>query len=136
MYPPLLEEQGIAAALAAQYARSDLPVRLETDGLARYPIELEAAVYFCTLEALQNAAKYSHAAAISIGLRERDGSLEFDVEDDGIGFVVSENGGGTGLHGMRDRLAVFGGDVTVRSAPGQGTHVHGRLPVPVMETSR
>ncbi len=72
IYPPLLEEQGIAAALAAQYLRSSLPVRMEADGIGRYPIELEAAVYFCTLEALQNAAKYAHASAITISFRERE----------------------------------------------------------------
>src|SRR5439155_16902522 len=72
IYPPLLDQQGIAAALAAQYTRSELPVRMETDGIGRYPIELEAAVYFCTLEALQNAAKYAHASTITIAFHERD----------------------------------------------------------------
>jgi signal transduction histidine kinase len=129
IYPPLLEDQGIAAALAAQYTRSSLPVRLETDGIRRYPIELEAAVYFCTLEALQNAAKYAHATQITISFRERDGSLEFSVADDGVGFDPSANGRGTGVQGIRDRISVFGGDATIESSPGRGTTVRGRVPI-------
>jgi signal transduction histidine kinase len=129
IYPPLLEEQGIAAALAAQYLRSSLPVRLEADGIGRYPIELEAAVYFCALEALQNAAKYANATAITIAFRERDGALEFSVADDGGGFDPGSNGIGTGIQGMRDRMAVFGGDAEIESSPGHGTIVRGRVPV-------
>jgi signal transduction histidine kinase len=129
IYPPLLEEQGIAAALAAQYMRSSLPVRMETDGIRRYPIELEAAVYFCTLEALQNAAKYAHANEITIAFAEQGGALEFSVSDDGVGFDAASQAGGTGIQGIRDRIAVFGGDASVRSAPGAGTVVTGRVPV-------
>jgi signal transduction histidine kinase len=129
IYPPLLEEQGIAAALAAQYTRSELPVRLEADGIGRYPIELEAAVYFCTLEALQNAAKYARATSITIAFRERDDVLEFSVADDGVGFSAETNGSGTGILGMRDRMAVFGGDAEIESSPGRGTTVRGRVPV-------
>ena len=129
IYPPLLEEQGIAAALAAQYLRSSLPVRMEADGIGRYPIELEAAIYFCALEALQNAAKYANATAITIAFRERDGALEFSVADDGGGFDPGSNGTGTGIQGMRDRMAVFGGDAEIESSPGQGTIVRGRVPV-------
>jgi signal transduction histidine kinase len=129
IYPPLLEEQGIAAALAAQYLRSSLPVRLEADGIGRYPIELEAAVYFCALEALQNAAKYANATEITVAFRERDGALEFSVADNGGGFDAGSNGTGTGIQGMRDRMAVFGGDAEIESSPGHGTIVRGRVPV-------
>ena len=134
IYPPLLEDQGIVAALAAQDLWSDVPVHLEADGVGRYPIELEAAVYFCTLEALQNATKYARATSIAIRLREERGALDFEIVDDGVGFDPAANGSGTGLQGMRDRLAVFGGDVGVMSAPGHGTVVHGRLPIPVEVT--
>jgi signal transduction histidine kinase len=129
IYPPLLEEQGIAAALAAQYLRSSLPVRMAADGIGRYPIELEAAVYFCTLEALQNAAKYAHASAITIAFRERDGALEFSVADDGVGFDPESRPAGSGIQGIRDRVAVFGGDAEIVSSPGVGTTVAGRVPV-------
>jgi len=129
IYPPLLEEQGIAAALAAQYVRSSLPVRMASDGIGRYPIELEAAVYFCTLEALQNAAKYAHASAITISFRELDGALEFSVVDDGVGFDPTSRPAGSGIQGIRDRMAVFGGDAEIASSPGAGTTVVGRVPV-------
>ncbi len=129
IYPPLLEAQGLAAALAAQYVRTDLPVRLDADGLGRYPIDIEAAVYFSALEALQNAAKYARATRIAITLREEAGALTFSVNDDGVGFEPAGTGTGTGLDGIRDRLAVFGGDATVASTPGEGTTVSGRVPV-------
>ncbi|MGH2591571.1 MAG: sensor histidine kinase, partial [Actinomycetota bacterium] len=129
IYPPLLEEQGLAPALAAQYTRSGLPVRLSTDLAHRYPIEAEAAVYFCVLEALQNAAKHASASRIDVRLEEGAGELRFEVRDDGVGFRLSANGGGTGLQGMRDRLAVFGGDAVFQSSPGRGTSIRGRVPI-------
>jgi signal transduction histidine kinase len=129
VYPPLLEEQGIAAALAAQYTRSGLPVHLEADGVQRHPIEIEAAVYFCVLEALQNAAKYAQARRIDVSLAEHEHVVTFEVRDDGMGFDTAGRSSGSGLHGMRDRLAVFGGDATIESAPGVGTLVSGRVPI-------
>ena len=128
VYPPLLEDQGIAVALAAQYTRSGMPVRMNADRIGRYPIEIEAAVYFCVLEALQNAAKYADASRIDVSLAEHSGVVTFEVRDDGGGFDAEGDSGGTGLHGMRDRLAVFGGDATITSAPGAGTTVRGRVP--------
>jgi signal transduction histidine kinase len=135
IYPPLLEEQGIAAALAAQYVRTSLPVHLDADGVRRYPIETEAAVYFCCLEALQNAAKYASASAITIVLREEDDSLGFSIADDGVGFLSTADGTGTGIQGMRDRIAVLGGDITIESSPDEGTTVRGRVPVTEMVAS-
>jgi signal transduction histidine kinase len=129
IYPPLLEEQGIAPALAAQYVRSGLPVRMDADATGRYPIEIEAAVYFAALEALQNAAKYAEAEEIAIAIQPTDGELRFTVRDDGVGFDPGRTGQGSGLAGIRDRLAVFGGDATVESAPGEGTVVRGRVPI-------
>jgi signal transduction histidine kinase len=129
IYPPLLEEQGIGPALAAQYVRSGLPVRMEADGTGRYPIEIEAAVYFAALEALQNAAKYAHANEITIAIAPEDGAIRFSVRDDGVGFDPAATGEGSGLAGIRDRLAVFGGDASIESAPGKGTVVRGRVPV-------
>ena len=129
IYPPLLEEQGIAPALAAQYMRSGLPVRMDADATGRYPIEIEAAVYFAALEALQNAAKYAEAGAIAIAIQPADGELRFSVRDDGVGFDPTVKGEGSGLAGIRDRLAVFGGDATIESVPGRGTVVRGRVPI-------
>ncbi len=128
VYPPLLEEQGIAPALAAQYTRGGLPVSMRSDGLGRYPVEIEAAVYFCVLEALQNAAKHAEAGAIEIALEDDGRGIAFRVSDDGRGFAQDADRDGTGLAGMRDRVAVFGGDVQIDSAPGGGTIVRGRIP--------
>ena len=137
IYPPLLEEQGIAPALAAQYMRSELPVHLDAGNLRRrYPIETEAAVYFCCLEALQNAAKYAGAARIDVRMRERGGEIEFEVADDGNGFDLDAAPRGSGLVNMNDRLSVFGGSVTVMSSPGSGTVVRGRVPVEALEEAR
>jgi signal transduction histidine kinase len=129
IYPPLLEEQGVVAALAARYGSSDLPVRFHSDGTDRYPLDTEAAIYFCVLEALQNAAKHAAATVIDVTLSQREGALAFEVADDGAGFDATTNGDGTGLQGMRDRLAVLGGDVGISSAPGRGTVVSGRVPL-------
>ena len=129
VYPPLLEAHGIATALAAQYARGMVPVSMDADGIGRYPLETEAAVYFCVLEALQNAAKYSEASGIIVRLRERAGDLTFEVRDDGRGFDPATSSAGSGLHGMRDRLAVFGGDAEITASPGHGTTVRGRVPL-------
>jgi signal transduction histidine kinase len=131
IYPPLLADQGLAAALQAQAGRAPLPVLVEADGIGRYPRDAEATVYFCVLEALQNVAKYAQAARATVALACRDGHLEFTVADDGAGFDTTTATHGTGLQGMADRLAAVGGTLQVRSQPGHGTTISGGLPVPV-----
>jgi signal transduction histidine kinase len=134
IYPPLLAEQGLPSALRAQAVRTPLPVRVEADGIGRFARETEAAVYFCVLEALQNAAKYAQAAQAVVTLGRRDGYLEFSVTDDGVGFDPAALGDaagreGSGLQGMADRLAAAGGHLSTRSVPGEGTVIAGRLPL-------
>jgi signal transduction histidine kinase len=136
IYPPLLAEHGLAAALEAQASRSPFPVTVDVDRLGRYPPEAEAAVYFCMLEALQNIAKYAAASRAAVRLAGPSGlagALQFSVTDDGAGFDTGAAGYGTGLQGMADRLAALGGDLQVRSEPGHGTTVTGRLPVRALE---
>jgi len=87
-------------------------------------------VYFCVVEAMQNVAAHAHAAAASTRLSASDGDLRFEVTDDGAGFDPASTGYGAGLQGMRDRLEALGGDLAVRSSPGTGTVVEGRIPVP------
>ena len=102
-------------------------------GLARQLVAsspAEAAVYFCVLEALQNTAKYAHASAARITLGHSGQELAFTVEDDGQGFDPASTPKGTGLQGISDRLAALGGTIAIVSAPGHGTRVTGRLPVP------
>jgi signal transduction histidine kinase len=131
IYPPLLADQGLAAALQAQASRAPFPVQIDADGIGRYPREAEAAVYFCVLEALQNTAKYARASRATVSLSSPDGHLEFSVADDGAGFETAEAADGTGLQGMADRLAAVGGTLHVHSQPGHGTIVSGGLPVQV-----
>ncbi|MDP9184276.1 MAG: histidine kinase [Actinomycetota bacterium] len=131
IYPPLLADKGLAAALEAQAARSPTPTSVAADGVGRYPQDIEAAVYFSCLEAMQNVAKYAQARAVSITLSVTDGHLVFRIADDGVGFDPAETGYGTGLLGIADRLAVLDGLLTVTSAPGAGTTITGSLPVPL-----
>ena len=129
IYPPLLADKGLAAALQAQARKSPIPVTVEADGLDRFPQEIEAAVYFSVLEALQNTAKYAEASTATITLRRGEHALTFAVTDDGRGFDPASNGYGTGLQGIADRIEALEGEVTVESAPGRGTVVRGRLPL-------
>jgi len=131
IYPPLLADKGLGAALESQARKSPVPVSVEIDGIGRYAQEAEAAVYFSCLEALQNVAKYAGAAAATVRLAQTDGLLTFEVEDDGRGFDPTTASAGSGLQGIADRLAALGGELTVRSAPGEGTTVAARLPVEV-----
>jgi signal transduction histidine kinase len=133
IYPPLLADQGLQAALASQARKATFPVSIEADHLSRYPQEQEAAVYFCCLEALQNVAKYAGATHAVVHLHRGDGNLVFEVTDDGAGFDTSTTSYGTGLQGMADRLSAQGGTLEVRSAPGEGTTIIGRVPVRAME---
>jgi signal transduction histidine kinase len=128
VYPPLLADRGLAAAIEAQARRSPVPVLVEADGIGRYPQELETALYFCTLEALQNAAKYAEANEVAVRLAEDHGELVLSIRDDGRGFDRAETPLGAGLQNMADRLAALGGTLTVRSRPGAGTTIEGRAP--------
>ena len=127
IYPPLLADKGLAVALEAQSRKAALPTTVEPDGIGRYPREVEAAVYFCALEAMQNVAKYADARSATVRLAERDGRLIFEIEDDGRGFDADTTTFGTGVQGMADRLDAIGGTLDIRSAPGEGTRVRGEV---------
>jgi signal transduction histidine kinase len=129
IYPPLLADRGLHAALAAQAQKGTTPVTVEADGVARYAREIESTVYFCALEALNNVAKYADATAVFVRLEQRDGMLRFTVRDDGRGFDPRATISGTGLQGMTDRLEAVGGSLRIDSAIGTGTTVIGVVPV-------
>jgi signal transduction histidine kinase len=128
IYPPLLADLGLRAALEAQARKAAIPVTVEAPDLGRYPQKIEAAVYFCVLEALQNVAKYAQAPAARVTLRPDGQWLVFTVEDDGRGFDPATTPRGTGLQGISDRLGALGGTADVTAAPGRGTRVTGRVP--------
>jgi signal transduction histidine kinase len=129
IYPPLLADKGLAEALTAQARKASVPVHVESDGIGRYPQEIESALYFCCLEALQNVAKYANATRVDLRLSESADELSFEVRDDGHGFDASSARRGSGLQGMADRLEAVGGRLEVRSSPGTGTTVSGQVPV-------
>jgi len=128
IYPPLLADHGLYAALAAHATKAALPVTMEGDTIARCPPEAEAAAYFCCLEALQNTAKYAAASHATIRLTTTPAALTFTVSDDGTGFDLGATNQGSGLQGMADRLAALGGHLHIISAPGAGTTITGTIP--------
>ncbi len=129
IYPALLADEGLAAALQAQARKSPMPVQVTPDGIGRYPQDVEASVYFCVLEALQNIAKYASASRVDVALRSEGGELAFEVRDDGIGFDPATAPRGTGLQGMADRIDAVGGTLRIRTAPGRGTTISATIPV-------
>ena len=129
IYPPLLADQGLGAALQAQARKSMVPVALELEEIGRYSQEIESAIYFSCLEALQNVAKYANASLVTIALTRTDGQLSFSVADDGVGFDTGSTTQGSGLRGIEDRLDALGGMVRVKSSRGAGTTVGGSVPI-------
>ena len=129
IYPPLLADKGLPAALGSAARRSTVPVTIDADGLARFAPEAEATIYFCVLEALQNAGKYAGSdASVKVEVRVDDRNLTFLVRDDGPGFDIRSHGAGAGFTNMLDRLGALGGTLRVESAPGKGTRVSGTVP--------
>jgi signal transduction histidine kinase len=129
IYPPLLVDRGLRDALAWATRSAPIETTLDVEGLRRYAPEVEAAVYFCCLEALQNAAKHAGATArATLRVREIDADLVFDVSDDGSGFRPADAARSGGLANMRDRTGAAGGMLDVTSERGAGTRVHGVVP--------
>jgi signal transduction histidine kinase len=128
IYPPLLADKGLVVALESQARKATVPVRVEADGVDRYSQDVEATVYFCVLEALQNVQKYASATKVVVRLGADGGTLTFSVIDDGAGFDAVVVKKGSGLTNMADRIDALGGSVAIASTPGAGTTVHGGLP--------
>ena len=129
VYPPLLASDGLEAALRSHLRRLTIPAELDADKLPRQPREVESAIYFCCLEALQNVAKYSEASRVEVRLWMAESMLRFSVADDGKGFDPATAVRSSGLQNMRDRIEALGGSFEIRSSPGGGTTVSGALPV-------
>lgn len=131
IYPPLLRDRGLPEALRTAANRAPLPTEVVASGIARHSPEVDAAIYFCCLEAMQNAGKYAgDAAHVIVTVTEDTGHLRFEVGDNGPGFVAASQAEGHGFVNMRDRLGAVGGTLDVRSAPGEGTAVVGEVPIP------
>jgi signal transduction histidine kinase len=129
VYPAVLVDHGLAPALVAVAGRSPLPVHVEAAPAARFAPDIEAAVYFCCLEAIQNAAKHAgHDATVTVSIRAHAGRVTFEICDDGVGFDVDAVHDGDGLTNLRDRVAAVAGEVHVASGRGGGTVVSGEVP--------
>jgi signal transduction histidine kinase len=133
LYPPILAQDGLLAAIEAQARRTPVPVDVTGGPLPRYSPETEAGVYFCVLEALQNMVKHANATKATVSIEQRDGRLVFSVTDDGHGLDPERARSGSGMQNMRDRIEVLGGMLQVESAPGAGTRVTGSIPVAAAE---
>jgi len=130
IYPPLLADRGLQEALRSAAERSPVSVAVDANGLGRYAQEVEAAVYFCCLEALQNIGKYAgEGVKATIKIWEQEGGLLFEVSDDGVGFDVRSGKVGAGFTNMSDRVGAIGGNMRVTSAVGQGTTIAGAIPL-------
>lgn len=132
IYPPLLRDHGLDQALASVARRAVLPCEVCVDLPGRYAEEVEAAVYFGCLEAIQNAGKHAgDGASITVRVWSADGVLRFEVADDGPGFTTAEAASGHGFVNMADRLGAIGGTLSVDSTSGQGVRVSGLVPAKV-----
>jgi signal transduction histidine kinase len=128
LYPPVLLELGLVAALQSVKRRTPVPLSLHGDGVGRYSPDVEAAVYYACVEAIQNATKHGGPhPRITVTLFQDGDQVRFKVEDDGVGFEP-ERIKGAGLQNMQDRLGALGGSLTVRTAPGQGAVITGSVP--------
>lgn len=128
IYPPLLEAHGPGAALRAAVEHAGVRVLVDDADAGRHPPNVEAAAYFCCLEAVQNATKHAGPATIRVTLRSGPGGFGFTVEDDGVGYDPAGTPAGAGLANMRDRVESLGGTLTAESRPGGGTRVRGEMP--------
>jgi len=129
IYPPLLAERGLGAALRSQAATMLIEVDVAEHGLGRAASAAEYAVYFCCLEALQNSAKHSAATRVLVRLDIDDHELRFSVSDDGRGFDPQSIRQGSGLRNMHDRAEAVGGQLDIRTARGCGVTVQGSVPM-------
>ena len=132
IYPPLLQAEGLGAAISAQARKMPVVVSVEAPDLGRYGSEIESTVYFCVLESLQNVVKHAQASSARVLLRESDGQLQFAVSDNGVGLGTIQSG--SGLTNLVDRIDSVGGVCTVESEPGQGTTVSGSIPLALVSS--
>lgn len=129
IYPPLLASDGLGAALRGHARKFVLPLDIDVGDVPRQPREVEGAIYFCCLEALQNVAKYAQASHVELRVWSDESTLRYLVRDDGKGFDPKSAARSSGLQNMRDRLEALGGSLKIESEPGAGTTVTGSVPL-------
>jgi signal transduction histidine kinase len=139
--PAVLSQLGLAAAVRQLAARlqevSNLRVRCNIGSLPRLPAQIQTAIYRLLQECLNNAVRHSSASTVNISLKSADEHISIEVVDDGKGFDVEAalaKPGAFGLTGMKERVALLGGDLRIRSRPGKGTRIRVRLPVEMKQS--
>ena len=129
IYPVELRDNGVGAGLRTYVGSAPIPIEVVDSGFGRCEPEVEACIYFCALEAVQNAIKHAgRGVRVTISLYREADTAQFIVQDDGVGFDAEAAGDGLGLVSIRDRLAALGGDLAISSVPGEGTSVRGEIP--------
>jgi signal transduction histidine kinase len=127
IHPAILSEGGLGPALRTLARRSVVPVELQLATEGRLPERVEVTAYYVVAEALTNVAKHAKASLVRVEVAATDGRVRVDVRDDGVGGA--DPGRGSGLVGLKDRVAATGGTLQVDSRPGQGTSLLVELPV-------
>jgi signal transduction histidine kinase len=130
IYPSVLSDLGLADAVRSLVIRAPIQIGVIDEGIGRCPAPVEAAVYFCAFEAVQNAIKHAGGdARVTVALsRSLSGEIQFEVSDDGVGMTMPIRPAGIGLISMRDRIGAVGGELEITSTPGRGTSVRGTIP--------
>ena len=126
IHPAVLSDRGLDAALSALAARNPVPVAISVDLGERPPFSIETAAYFVVAEALANVAKHSRASSCAVRVARRDGVLQVEVTDDGVGGA--DPGQGTGLVGLERRVRALDGRLVVESPAGAGTRLRAEIP--------
>jgi signal transduction histidine kinase len=129
IYPSALRDGGLADGLRSLAMRAAIPVSMSDEGVGRCSGAIEANVYFCALEAVQNASKHAGPGArVTITLGRNPEGICFEIADDGVGMDPSASADCLGLVSMRDRIGAVGGELEISSSPGRGTIVRGTVP--------
>lgn len=129
IYPAILNDLGLVRALQAVARRSSIPIEISSEGVRRYPDAIEAAVYFCALEAIQNAVKHAGPRArVTVTLTGVSDAVRLTVSDDGAGMTFDRRTKGLGILDMRDRIEAVGGMFEIASKPGAGTSIRATVP--------
>jgi signal transduction histidine kinase len=132
IYPKVLAAEGVAAAVRSVVGTSAIRVVVTDHGVGRHAEDIEAALYFCCVEAVQNAVKHASASLVEVDLGAVDGRATLRVRDDGVGFDRAKVWASGGLGNMRDRVDSVGGELTVHACVGEGTEVLASVPVPAV----
>jgi len=127
LHPAGLTEKGLGSALEALAARSPIPMRIDALPDRRLPAPIELTAYYLAAEGLTNAVKYAQAEGVRVSASSLLGEAVVTVADDGRGGA--DPAGGSGLAGLKDRVAALGGELTVDSPPGEGTTLTAVIPL-------